>query len=338
MSTDRVGVVAIGRNEGQRLESCLVSAVSASPAVVYVDSGSTDGSVELARGMNAEVVELDMATPFSAARARNAGLERLRRTWPTVEYVMFVDGDCEIVEGWLQRAVAELDARTDLAVVCGRRRERHRDATIYNKLCDMEWAAAPGEVKSCGGDAVMRVTAVTAVGGYDPSVVAGEEPELCLRLRRAGWKILRLDADMTRHDAAMTRFAQWWRRSIRSGHAYAQGMAMHGSSAERHYVRESSRIWIWAVLFPLFVIAAALLTRGWGGLLVLAYPLLMLKVARGRTKRGDSLRDGLLYGFFTVLMKWPQLIGQLKYFWRHLRGAAVHIVEYKAPAAIGSGK
>jgi GT2 family glycosyltransferase len=334
----RVGVVAIGRNEGERLRACLASALRTGPAVVYVDSGSSDPSVGLARCMGVEVVELDMSVPFSAARARNAGMERLWRTWPQIEHVMFLDGDCEIVEGWIERAAAGLDARTDAAVACGRRRERYPEASIYNKLCDMEWASATaGEVNSCGGDALMRITAVAAVGGYDPSVVAGEEPEMCLRLRRAGWKIIRLDAEMTLHDAAMTRFSQWWRRSIRSGHAYAQGMAMHGASPERHYVRESTRIWIWALAVPIIIVGAALVTRGWGAILMLVYLLLMAKIAFGRMKRGDGIDESIPYAFFTVLMKWAQLIGQIKYFWRHLRGGEIRIVEYRGPVAGGAG-
>src|SRR5689334_4384058 len=72
-----IGVVAIGRNEGERLRVCLESALRASPDVVYVDSGSTDGSVAMAKQLGVHVVELDLTIPFTAARARNAGFEKL---------------------------------------------------------------------------------------------------------------------------------------------------------------------------------------------------------------------------------------------------------------------
>ncbi|MDB5171830.1 MAG: hypothetical protein JWN51_603, partial [Phycisphaerales bacterium] len=183
-----IGLIAIGRNEGERLRRCLASVVGRGLVVVYVDSASTDGSADLARAMGVEVVDLDMSLPFSAARARNAGFERLLRVSPDVRFVQFVDGDCEIVPGWIERAKQTLETHGDAAVVCGRRRERFPEQSLYNRVADIEWNTPVGEAKSCGGDAMMRVAAFTQAGGYDPSIVAGEEPELCQRLRARDWK------------------------------------------------------------------------------------------------------------------------------------------------------
>ena len=158
------GMVVIGRNEGERLRRCLESAGDLARGTVYVDSGSTDGSVGLARSLGADVVELPSDRPFTAALARNAGLERLVAKVPGVVLVQFVDGDCRVAEGWMARAMATLDGRKDVGVVCGRRREAFPDTSIYNRLCDMEWDTPVGEAKACGGDAMMRVEAFRAVG------------------------------------------------------------------------------------------------------------------------------------------------------------------------------
>src|SRR3954454_3545676 len=132
-----LGVIAIGRNEGERLRRCLTSVVGRENCVVvYVDSNSTDRSVALARELGAEVVELDMSIPFSAARARNEGFAHLLRVAPDATFVQFIDGDCEVVGGWLDTARAALEAMPELAVVCGRRRERYPDKSIYNRLAD----------------------------------------------------------------------------------------------------------------------------------------------------------------------------------------------------------
>ena len=179
MST--VGIVAIGRNEGERLHRCLNSVVGRGLTLIYVDSGSTDGSIKLARNLGVEVVELDFSRPFSAARARNEGFERLCQINPEIRFVQFVDGDCEVADGWLDRAIRTLEDHFDVAVVCGRRRERFPERTVYNRLADLEWDTAVGEAKACGGDAMMRVSAFQAAGGYDPTLIAGEEPDLCLR-------------------------------------------------------------------------------------------------------------------------------------------------------------
>ena len=191
---NHIGVIAIGRNEGQRLEQCLASVFGKGMPVVYVDSQSSDGSPELARSKGASVVNLDMSVPFSAARARNAGFERLCAIAPDVRYIQMLDGDCQLMAGWIERAAGVLDAQKDVAVVCGRRRERFPEKSIYTRIADLEWNAPAGEVRSCGGDAMMRLDAFSQVGGFDATVVAGEEPELCQRLRLKGWKILRIDA------------------------------------------------------------------------------------------------------------------------------------------------
>lgn len=210
-----IAAVVIGRNEGTRLRGCLESLQGQVARIVYVDSGSTDGSVEMARARGVEVVTLDMGQPFTAARARNAGLAQLRQG-EQPDFVQFVDGDCEVRADWIGTAHGFLRDHPQVAVVCGRRRERFPEASIYNAHCDREWSTPIGEARSCGGDALMRGAALDQVGGYDPRLIAGEEPEMCVRLRAKGWKIWRLEAEMTWHDAAMTRFGQFWKRARRA--------------------------------------------------------------------------------------------------------------------------
>ena len=269
--TGRTGIidaVVIGRNEGARLVACLASLQGVARRIVYVDSGSTDESCGQAAAMGAQVVALDLALPFTAARARNAGLAVLAEDPP--EFVQFVDGDCEIEPGWIDSALAFLAEHPEVAVVCGRRRERDPARSIYNRLADAEWDTPVGEAVACGGDAVMRHDAVAAIGGYRAALIAGEEPELCLRLRRAGWKIWRLDAPMTRHDAAMTRFSQWWRRSRRAGHAFAEGAMLHGGGPERHWVGETRRALLWGAVLPMVAFGGAVLLHPAWLLLLLA--------------------------------------------------------------------
>lgn len=332
-----VGLVAIGRNEGERLRNALTSAVGKVAALVYVDSGSTDGSVEMAKAMGANVVELDLSTPFTAARARNEGFARLLQLKPDIEFVQFIDGDCEIAPDWLVKAEAELRSDEKLAVVCGRRRERFPEASIYNRLCDVEWDTPIGDALACGGDAMIRASALRAIGGYNGSVIAGEEPEMCLRLRQAGWKIRRIDAEMTLHDAAMTRFGQWWKRTVRAGHAYAEGAAMHGKTAERHWVRETRNNWVWGVLLPVLAIALAWPTRGISLVLLLGYLVLAAKVYRGARRRPISGKAAAVYAASCAAGKVPQAMGQLKYWAGRISGKRSGIIEYKDGAAQRAG-
>jgi glycosyltransferase involved in cell wall biosynthesis len=326
----RVGVVAIGRNEGERLRRCLQSVLPVAGRVVYVDSGSTDGSAGMARALGAEVVDLDMAKPFTAARARNAGLERLRALDPAVELVQFVDGDCEVAAGWVATAVAALAASPRVAVVCGRRRERHPEASVYNRLCDFEWDTPIGEALACGGDAMMRVAAVVEVDGYDDRLIAGEEPDLCLRLRRRGHLILRLGAEMTLHDAAMTRFGQWWRRSVRAGHAFAEGAARYGRAPERHWMRETRSLVLWGGLLPLGALLLAPPTRG-ASLAALAalYLLQLVRIYRWERRGGRSPADARTLAAFLLLAKFPELQGAVQFAALALAGRRSQVIDYK---------
>jgi glycosyltransferase involved in cell wall biosynthesis len=325
-----VGVVAIGRNEGERLRRCLESLRGRAARLVYVDSGSTDDSVAFARGIGADVVELDTSRPFTAARARNLGIARLREAAPELDLVQLVDGDCEVVSGWVERAERALREDSRLAVVCGRRRERHPEASVYNRLCDFEWNTPVGPAEACGGDAIMRLEALAAVGGYDDELIAGEEPDLCLRLRRRGWTILRLDADMTLHDANMMRFGQWWRRSMRAGWAYAEGSARHGREPERHWVREARSNWFWGLGVPVVGATMALPTAGLslGGAGV-GYAVIGARIRRAMLRRGFSEDDAALYARYCVLGKLPQAVGQVRYWAGRLLGRRARLIEYK---------
>lgn len=326
----QVGLVAIGRNEGERLRQCLLSVIGKVAHVVYVDSGSTDGSIELARSLLVDVVELDLSTPFTAARARNAGFAHLLQKNTQLEFVQFVDGDCEIVEGWIDRAHSQLEAQPNVAVVCGRRRERFPKQSIYNQLCDMEWDTPIGEAKACGGDSMMRVKAFQQVGGFNPALIAGEEPELCVRLRQKEWKILRIDAEMTLHDAQMTRFSQWWKRALRAGHAYAEGAWLHGRSSEGHWRRESWSIWFWGFYLPLLALGLIWPTHGFSLLLLLGYPVLAGRIFLKQRRQNICTEHAALYALSCVLGKFAQVGGTLGFLRTHLLGTKSTLIEYKS--------
>jgi GT2 family glycosyltransferase len=334
-----VGVVVIGRNEGERLRRCLGSVRLQCDKIVYVDSGSDDGSLELARGLGVEVVELDVSIPFTAARARNAGLRRLRELRPCLEFVQFVDGDCELLAGWIEGALRVFDENPAATVVCGRVHERFRNATIYNRLCDMEWNTPVGEAEACGGIALMRAAAVEHAGYFDPGLICGEEADLCRRLRARGGVILRIDADMTLHDAAMTRAIQWWRRSKRGGFSSADALYRLGSEAsesDRHAVRG---VILWVAVLPALLVIGLAATI-FHGATVIALSLIgamfaLLVAQTGRlawahvSERGEKFRDAWLYALSLMAAKLPKAAGMLRCWRLRRRGEVARIIEWR---------
>jgi GT2 family glycosyltransferase len=323
-----VGVVVIGRNEGERLVRCLESVRWQADRVVYVDSGSTDGSVVSAQGLADVVLELDTHVPFTAARARNEGFQRLFETGDKLHYVFYVDGDCEVADNWLRIAVEFLGAHPDYGVVWGLVRERFPEKSIYNLLCDIEWQDYPlGETRACGGIAVARIDAIRQVGGFRADLICGEEPEMCVRLRQAGWRIYHLQTPMTLHDAAMYRFGQWWKRAIRTGYAFAQGAALHGAPPERHAIRETRRAWLWGLAIPLATLGLMPAFGRWALLVLVVYPVELLRLSALRPRR--SARENWLRAAALVLAKFPEMLGQLKFHSDRFRRVQSRLIEYK---------
>jgi GT2 family glycosyltransferase len=246
---------------------------------------------------------------------------------PVLDYVFFVDGDCEIVAGWLNKARQFLDEHSDIAVVSGLRRERFPAKSIFNLLIDIEWREYPfGEAKICGGDALMRVSALRQVRGFRADLICGEEPELCVRLRSAGWRIWRLKEAMALHDAAMYRFGQWWTREIRSGYAYAQGVSLHGAPPERHCVTEYRRVWLWGFTIPLVILVLVILGSLWNLLLLAVYPLQVIRLA---IVRKGSRRENWLRATALTFGKFPAVVGQFKFHLNRILGKRVALIEYK---------
>lgn len=332
-----IGVVVIARNEGERLRRCLASLVGRAARIVYVDSGSTDGSQSWASSQGVEVIDLDLSRPFTMARGRNAGWRRHEQLADGVEFIQFVDGDCEVCEGWIEEAAEVLRTRPEITAVFGRRRERSPQRSIYNALADLEWEGRPGEVLAFGGDVMIRLDALRRLGGFNEGMIAGEEPELSVRVRGIGGRILRVDREMTRHDAAMTRFGQWWRRTRRTGHAYAEGSALHGRGPSRHNRKALRSAIAFGGVMPVLlvagVLAGLLLDPRWflvpavGGTVVAVW---ILRIALHRRRSmGTPWRLSLALGLFTMLAKPAHLLGAIQFWLGRARGRQVALIEYK---------
>ena len=314
----KTAAVVIGRNEGERLVKCLEAIINEVDEIIYVDSGSSDGSLENAQKLGATVVSLDTQEPFTAARARNFGILQLDGN---AKYIQVIDGDCEIVKGWIERGIQFLEQHPNVAVVAGRLREKYPDRTVWNMLADHEWDTPIGETTAVGGIALLRACAFAAVGGYREDLIAGEEPELCLRLRRIDWQVWRIPDEMAKHDIAMTRFRQWWRRMRRGGFSFAEGAARHGKGPERYRVNEVIRTVFWGILIPVFAIIGSLFFGPSFLCAAIAYPIQVLRI---------WLAGIPLYrSFFLTLGKFPEALGVIEYLWKRRLGKQNRIIEYK---------
>lgn len=334
---DRIGVVVIGRNEGERLKRCIRSVEGQSSRIVYVDSGSDDGSQSWARTQGVEVIDLDASTPFTMARARNAGWRLLAENPGAVDLVQFVDGDCEVLPGWIEEGARTLILRADAAAIGGLRRERHPEATLYNRLTDLEWMRRPGDDVFFLGDVMLRLDALRRTGGFNEAMIAGEEAELGLRLRDLGFRLVQLETPMTLHDMGMTRFRQWWRRATRTGHAYAESAFSPIGAAHRHHWRDSLRAVFWGGVWPACMlgslVAAVLMGGGWWIAPAVTGALALLNVARTTSRRRRTFRTpwrhAALYAGFCLLAKPAHLQGIATFLVARVRGRRIGLIEYR---------
>ncbi len=316
-------VVVIGRNEGLRLGAALRAAKAVARRVVYVDSGSQDDSVAQARGLDVLVCELDPAQPFTAARARNAGFAALGPD--RAEFVHFVDGDCILQPDWPAQALDFIREHPQAGLVFGRQFEARPDASVYNFLTDWEWDKPPGPDALSAGCVLVRTTAMVELGGYDETLIAGEDDDFCLRMQAAGWQTWRIDGAMTEHDARLLSFAPWWRRMLRAGYSYGALGQRHGTLGRAQRVRAVA----WGGVLPLLALLG----------LVVWFPLFWLVALAGalsltrqtlRFMRMELGADRALRAASVLMLgKHAELQGLVR-FWRDRRAGRIGaLIEYR---------
>jgi cellulose synthase/poly-beta-1,6-N-acetylglucosamine synthase-like glycosyltransferase len=328
-----LSVVVIGRNEGERLVRCLesvgVMTLSCGPIeIIYVDSASTDASVERARQLGVKVIQVNPRRPC-AAIGRNAGWRAARAS-----IVLFLDGDTILAPDFVSYASTQFDD-AEVAVVFGDRRETNTNDSIYNRVLDLDWIMPPGPAEFCGGDALIRRAVLERIGGYDEGLIAGEDAELCWRVRSLGYRVIHLDLRMTGHDLAIHRLSQYWRRSVRTGYAYAEISERFRNSESPIWSRQARRNRIQGVAMLAIVAGLPMLSLAIRSLAPIAFAISIIGALSVRTavrtrwnRAGLSTR--LLHGLHSHLVQIPIFFGQLKYQCNRLFGRTSQLIEYKS--------
>ena len=307
-----ISVIVIGLNEEKVIGECLssISGLKLSDCileVIYVDSGSTDKSIKIAESFsNVRVVSLNDANP-SAAKARNLGVSVTNS-----EFIQFVDGDSILDEQWLKIALPILSSDNSIGAVFGSIEEVDKKSNIYMKVCQFDWYMPPGDYRLCGGNALWKRSVFDEVGLFDGKLIAGEEPDLCFRVRQKGYRIVCIDSPMVKHDLDMHYFKDYWNRSVRSGTAYAIIAMRYRKTQEKLWLKEMTRnfaevfIWLLLLTFGIFYswkIAATLLV------FFLSYRI--GKVILNVLSRSRGGLDALLYALHIQFSRIPLVYGQI---------------------------
>jgi GT2 family glycosyltransferase len=336
-SKARVGVVLIGRNEAQRLVRVVAAACEQADYVVYVDSNSTDDSRELAASLGATVVHLAKG-PYTPSRGRQVGFEEILRQRPDLAYVQFVDGDCMLMPGWIDRAYQYLEAHPAVGAVFGRRREENCARSFYSRLMDIDWDHPAGEAANFGGDSLVRVEAVQQAGGWSANTINAEDIDLSFRIRAQGWTIVRLAEEMTRHDVRMSRFAEYWRRSVRAGYGFAEVGWRYRHGPGKLLLRRMASAVLYGFLLPVLAVVFAFVWWPASALIGVLYARSIAVMALWARRRGASWRTSLAYAGLNMVCKVAAFLGVARYVRDRAVGKAQpsdHLIVYRKPAAAG---
>lgn len=317
-----ISVVIIGINVERYIKACIDSIKRTDYPqelleIIYVDGGSKDSSVAIAQNCpHVKVIQLQQNRP-TPGRGRNAG-------WKIAKHalVQFLDADTTVDPFWFKQAQEQLHDR--VVAVCGRRSELERRKNPYHLIGDIEWDATPGFIDAFGGDVLIKKEALEAVGGYDDSLIGGEDPDLSYRLRQNNGLLLRIDAPMTIHDLNMDSFKQYCRRAFRTGHAYAEVGLRYRKDPEKFWLKELTRIGSsttvpWFLWTSLSLLGLPIL----GPLLAAALAFRPLRLVKGfQEKFHLSMKESVLYALHLSFVVYPQMAGVLDYCLRRKKKAS----------------
>ena len=288
-STTSVSVVIVTRNERERVRGCIESVLTlcegVDSEVILVDSNSSDGTVEVATEYPITVLQIptdDLSTPGAG---RQVGFRHA-----SGDLVLFVDGDIHVSDGWLEGAIRTVEQSPDVAGVDGvlAESEADGDSSEEKESSTRETDRAEGDperVDHLLGVALYDADALEAVGGFDPWLDAMEDIDLGYRLRRAGYRLLRLPAVVGSHPKSVG-YGEI-RRRWQSGYMYGIGQGLRKSSTDPgmaanwlsiYWLPVASGLWLslggllaalrrgrvglaWAAISSV-VFAAAILSRG----------------------------------------------------------------------------
>lgn len=250
-----IGAVIVGSDPRVSPEAAIRS-LPEGCAVVFMPLGPMNEAVAAARKAGAEIADIGKG-PQTAGRAKNAGYRHLKKILPGVRYVQFMDAASVLDPDWLVHAEKFMERRPEVAVIEGRMRRRNGDEVRFPTVAEQRKNETPGEIVSVvAPGAFMRTESFEAAGGFRGDLLSCEDDDLCIRQRRRGAHIWRLESDMMIREPRKT---SWWKRAVLRGFDNAYAMSLHGGPPERHGVGETVRAVLWGFFIPVGIVAAAAL-------------------------------------------------------------------------------
>ena len=312
-----VSIVVIGRNEEKNLSECFRSILtidypSEKLEVIYVDTGSSDKSMDIARKFNVRVVEEHSEFP-TPGLARNRGIREAKN-----DIIHFVDGDMTLDKEYLKNAIGIL-GKNNIACVIGNVSERRAHSSFFARVLSHPWRSRKtGFINAPGAGGTFLRTVLTELGGYHHGIRYGEETELGFRILKAGYKIYMIDHEMGTHDYDINSFFDLFKQSIMMGKSFGNVLVLPPMPSYHDLQKRAKNILIQGTV--VFAIAI-FLVAGKQPLYLLCIPIILVIYVVVHYRREYFVqRDWhtLLYYMFMHFCKPFVFYGALSYLFRYL--------------------
>jgi Glycosyl transferase family group 2 len=319
------GVVVVASDNKASPEAAIRSAGDGR-AIVFVAVGGAPDATATAKGAGAVIAEGSERSFIPAGRARNAGYRQLKKIAPHLEYVQFVDADAALDPDWIATAEKFMARRPEVSIVTGAIKSLSGSRLSHAPTGSRDNADDEGEIQCVyGGSALMRVESFEAAGGFRGDLLTAETVDLCIRLRRRGARIWRLDEAMAICRSAV-KPGGWWAQSRQRGFDNAYCASLHGGPPERLGMMDTVLAVLWGFLFPTAVISAALLGALVamkfspatppiliaGAILAFGAGVFVFRIAAAVVIRGLFKLSSWKTAFATVTGRFPEFLGACK--------------------------
>ncbi len=252
------GVVVVATNDNASPKTAIHSAGDGR-AIVFVAVGGAPDATAIAKSAGAVIAEGPDRSFSPAGRARNAGYRQLKKIAPHLQYVQFVDAETTLDPDWIETAEKFMARRPEVSIVAGGLKTHSGSNMALASTGARNHADEEGEIQCVlGGSALMRVESFEAAGGFRGDLLTAETVDLCIRLRRRGARIWRLDETMGLRQPA-SKSVGWWSQSRQRGFDNAYCASLHGGPPERVGMLDTVLAVVWGFIFPAAVIIAATL-------------------------------------------------------------------------------
>jgi len=305
-----ISVVIIGLNISEKVVNCIKSVKESkypNLEIIYVDGGSSDGSVEKVKKLGyVKVIESNHENQ-TGGRQRNIGWRSSKS-----DLIQFLDGDVLMDPNWINHAFKKINDR--FIAVCGYRKERYPNKNWYNLINDIDWEKNIGETHHFGAEVLIKKSVLDDVGGYDDELISGQNGDISFRIKEKGYHILRIDKIMSYHNIKKNNFRKYFWRNFRHGYGHIQVAIRHYKKNGRRLLNNYIKIVIKGILNPVLILLFIFFKNFYFLIFIFLINLNTMATFFLSKRKGFNNKQSLIYVAHQLFFIYPFTLGIFRFF------------------------